>query len=137
MTRSLIAISLSLILLFGCTGKESSGTPVKSQSKELAEQSMNLAGVQNARIISEGGTVAVEYDPADAAYEDQIISEWGAIFGVLSSTYPGASQYQIVQLYNGEKIATITAKASDVKAFMADQITADEFAKRIATKAAK
>lgn len=127
------------LLLLGCTiGGNPSGAAVGgasvaggASSLQLAEQQMNLAGVQNAKIIGEGEMVTVSYNPSDVDYEGRIVAEWGAIFGVLEKDYPSASRYKIVQLLGGEPVATITVNASDVRDLGAGRMSIAEFRNRL------
>ena len=122
---------LALSMFFGCTsqtnqepskaaGSLQSGS--KTKTAELAEQQLNLAGVQNARVLSEGSTVVVAYNPANAEREGDILAEWGSIFGVLGKSYPSASSYGIVQEFGGDKVAQITLPASALKDYSEGKI---------------
>jgi len=142
--KTLIAVCLvTVMLLFGCTlgskpAGNNSGSRAASSSAaggstslELAGQQLNLAGVQNAKIIGVGDTVTVSYDPSDADYEGRILADWGAIFGVLEKDYPSATRYKIVQLLGGEQVATVSVNASDVRDLGKGRISITQFNKRI------
>ena len=100
-------------------------------TKELAEQQMNLAGVQNAKILTEGSLVTVSYNPTDVQYEGQITSDWGTIFGVLLADYPNADQYKIVQQMNGVQVMALTVNASDVNQYNSGLLTIYQFKQRM------
>ena len=95
---------------------------------------MNFAGVQNAQVVQEGSTVAVSYNPQDTTYEAQIVNEWGAIFGVLLKSYPNAQAYQIIQQFNGQKVAELTVNATDLKAYSNGAISINELRVRMGFK---
>jgi hypothetical protein len=126
---------LAIIAGCGCVSSSSAtsaGAPVKNMTtKELAEQQMNLAGVQNAKIVSEGSMVTVSYDPTDVNYEGQIISDWGTILGILLADYPNADQYRIVQMMNGAQVSQITVNAIDAKEYSSGQLTIYQFKQRM------
>jgi hypothetical protein len=138
--KLLLLLFVSMLLGAGCIGsQQSKNEPTKlpsvheiSQAGQLAQQQMNLAGVENAQILEEGEVVVVSYNPSDVDYEGKIISDWGSIFGVLSQSYPSAKQFRIIQQLGGEKIATLTVNASDVKEYSQGRISIYEFKKRIA-----
>ena len=143
MMKMNIILALSLVAFLLAAGCTSSGkTPSSADSgqsasvqtltsAQLAEQQMNLAGVQGAQVIGEGDTVSVSYNPSDANYDGQIVSEWGAIFGVLSNDYPTATHYVIVQQFNGTKIGEISVNSSDVRDLDAGRITVQTFKDRL------
>ena len=90
----------------------------------------NISDV-NAQIISDGSEVVVEYEPVNLNYEDQIISDWGKIFGILSSNYPESEKYVIVQMFDSKEILRIEVKSSDLFALNNNLISMDEFKKRL------
>jgi len=125
MRGKILFLSLLLVIfLSGCVSR-------KNSTAKFAEQQMNLAGVQNVKIVKEGKEIEVDYSPTIVEYEDQIVAEWGAIFGVLSKTYPSAERYKIVQKIDGTTVATIIANASDVKAYSEGKIGLYELKNRI------
>ena len=131
----LFALVLSLSGCFGIGGPAApKSAPAKVTTAQLVEQQLNLAGVPNAHVTGEGSTVTVSYDPADVNYEGQIVSNWGAIFGVLSANYPNADRYVIVQLFDGSQVAQISSSSADVRAMNSGQISVNEFKKRMVFK---
>lgn len=129
------AVLLVLIVTMGCVMPSNTPTPSpKMTTAELASQQLNLAGVQNAQVTSEGSTVTVSYNPTDITYEGQTISDWGTIFGVLSADYPDADTYTIVQLFNGKEMADISASAADVRSLNAGRISVSDFKNRLVFK---
>jgi hypothetical protein len=131
---------LILSVVMGCIQPSSTSTggsaapantPATMTTAELAEQQMNLAGVQNAEILGEGSTVTVSYNPTDVGNEGQMISDWGTIWGVLSADYPDADTYTIVQLFNGQEVADVSASAADVRSLSSGQISVTDFKNRL------
>lgn len=144
----MFAFFLFIIIFSGCTDVsqqqktviENSSTnqkPTTISLKEKANQYMNLAGIKNAVIISEGHTVIVEYDPREVEYEYELLNQWGKIFGVISKTYPNAEKISIIQKYGGESIFQITANSSDVRAIVDNTIPIIDFKKRLEFRAIK
>jgi len=130
-------VLIFIFLLSGCITENKTKTnlqnPAFASEEKLLDQQFNLAGV-NAKLLSEGQEIVVEYEPKNVEYEDQILVEWGKIFGIMAKTYPNAKSYKIIQIYNGQKLATLTAKAQDVDEFLNNKIDSKELAKRLELK---
>lgn len=145
----LVALLLAMVFLLGCAGQQGSeqavsagtgsGSSVSESSQKLslrekADQYLNLAGVKNARVLSEGQVIIVEYDPREIEYEYELLNEWGKIFGTIAKTYPKASKVTIIQKYGGEKVFSITANVSDINAVASDRISVIDFKRRLEFK---
>ena len=124
-----ILIIVSLIMLastaFGCRPSQ--------QELKMMEEARGLlreAGVDPSTLEKDGDDMTITYEASKAFdYDEQILADWGAIFGILQ--WYAMDDVHIVITIDGKPVAKVKADVDNIKKFSKGEMSRENFLNKI------
>ncbi|MBS3176738.1 hypothetical protein J4457_05900 [Candidatus Woesearchaeota archaeon] len=117
-----------MFLLVAC-GKTETANTDKSPAKQTADVTIGkilaAQGVLHQGVKIDGSTVTVTYETSSATYDDQVIADWGTIFGTVAQMK--YDKITILNTVNGVSYAAVTSSSDNALSFIMEKIDENAF----------